>query len=47
MGGDRQDDSFFSIKVTQQMVYNFMGGGVWINVFARQNKLQLKIIDAG
>ena len=33
--------------VTYQMVLNFLAGGAGINVFARQNGMLLRIIDAG
>jgi nicotinate-nucleotide--dimethylbenzimidazole phosphoribosyltransferase len=33
--------------VTQQMVLNFLAGGACINVFARQNNMAVRIIDAG
>lgn len=37
----------FPQEVTGQMVQNFLSGGAGINVFARQNGLALRVINAG
>jgi len=39
--------SSYPQAVTAQMVLNFLRGGAAINVFARQNNMQLRIVDAG
>jgi nicotinate-nucleotide--dimethylbenzimidazole phosphoribosyltransferase len=39
--------SAFPQDVTWQMVENYLAGGAGVNVFARQNGLSVKVVDAG
>jgi nicotinate-nucleotide--dimethylbenzimidazole phosphoribosyltransferase len=39
--------SAYPAKVTQQMVLNFLSGGAAINVLARHNNVEVKVVDVG